>query len=103
MDFGSGLWIKEALHSVPKESKPLACIDNEHAAQGLKKQINISYIVYMMSWPTEFSMVGRYLRVVVTIDFLNTTYEFPRNFVELSQTLSIKQQHTFMENKSLSW
>lgn len=46
MDFGSGLWIKEALHSVPKESKPLACIDNEHAAQGLKKQMNISYIVY---------------------------------------------------------
>lgn len=52
MDFGSGLWIKEALHSVPKESKPLACIDNEHAAQGLKKQMNISYIVYdvMANW-----------------------------------------------------
>lgn len=42
---------------------------------------------------------GRYLRVVVAIDFLNTTYEFPRNFVELSTTLSIKQHTIHWEQK----
>lgn len=37
MDLCSGLWIKKALHSVPKKSKSLTCIDNEHAAQGLRQ------------------------------------------------------------------